>query len=249
MGYIIVIEGTDSSGKQTQAQLLTSRLRDAGYNVRMQSFPNYDSPSASPVKMYLDGQFGDKDTCLDAYQASILYATDRLCTYIKDLKAFYESDGILVLDRYVQSNMLHQAGKIRDMEQVDKFLEWLDTLEFDTLKLPRADKIFFLDVPVEVSTRLKLERGFLKNMMTTDIQENNPEHLIHAYNSGKYVSKKYGWHVVPCTIDGQMKSIEEISDMIFSLALNGVKEHYKTTKSGTKIKKPKTLKKIQGKNT
>ena len=96
MGYIIVIEGTDGSGKRTQTTRLYERLLSEGYNVRMQSFPNYDSMSSGGVKMYLNGDFGDTDMSLDAYQASSLYAVDRLCTYNKDLKAFYENGGIIV---------------------------------------------------------------------------------------------------------------------------------------------------------
>ena len=164
--------------------------------------------------MYLGGEFGD-DKSLDAYQASSLYAVDRLCTYQKDLKKFYESGGIVLLDRYVQSNMLHQAGKIDNKEDVDKFLDWLDALEFGSLKLPRPDRVIFLDVPVEVSLKLAHSREGLKANTKKDIHEENPDHIYRAYNSGKYVSDKYGWDVIECTDNGQMKSIEEISDLIW----------------------------------
>lgn len=219
MGYIVVIEGTDGCGKQTQTKALKERLEKLGYKVMMQSFPNYDSPSSSPVKMYLGGEFG-KDTSMDAYQASSLYAVDRLCTYKKDLEEFYNNDGIIVMDRYVQSNMLHQAGKIGDRENVDKFLNWLDELEFDTLKLPRPNKVIFLDVPVDVSTRLMEERGIHKTGTVKDVHEQNPEHLVKAYNSGKYVSEKYDWDVIQCTENEKIKSIEEISELIW----NSIKE-------------------------
>lgn len=214
MGYIVVIEGTDGCGKQTQAKVLMERLKTLGYPVMTQSFPNYDSPSSGPVKMYLGGDFGN-DTSMDAYQASALFAVDRLCTYKKNLQEFYNNGGIIVMDRYVQSNMLHQAGKIRDREQVDKYLEWLDNLEFDVLGLPRPNRVLFLDVPVEVSSRLMEERGIHKTGTVKDVHEENPEHLVQAYNSGKYVSDKFGWDVIPCTKDGGMKTIKEISDLVF----------------------------------
>ena len=211
MGYIIVIEGTDGCGKQTQARALMERLSSMGYPVMTQSFPNYESQSAGPVKMYLGGEFGS-DNSMDAYQASSLYAVDRLCTYKKNLESFYNNGGIIVMDRYVQSNMLHQAGKIGKRQDVDRYLEWLDNLEFDTLKLPRPNRVIFLDVPIEVSRRLMEERGIHKTGTVKDVHEENPEHLINAYKSGKYVSQKFGWDVIPCTEDGQMKAIDEISD-------------------------------------
>lgn len=216
MGYIVVIEGTDGSGKQTQTELLTERLKKGGVEVRRQSFPNYDSPSSAPVKMYLGGEFGDSDQSLDAYQASTLFGVDRLCTYNKDLKDFYEQGGVIIFDRYVESNMLHQAGKLRDKTEVDKFCEWLDQLEFGTLKLPRPNKVIFLDVPVEVSTRLAHARAGLKANTAKDIHEQNPEHLVHAYNAGMYMCDKYGWDKINCTVDGNMRSIEDISNEIFA---------------------------------
>ena len=163
MGYIVVIEGTDGCGKQTQSKALYQKLLDLGLNARIQSFPNYDSPSAAPVKMYLGGEFGS-DTSMDAYQASALYAVDRLCTYMKDLKEFYENGGIIVMDRYVQSNMLHQACKIGDRNEVDKYLDWLDKLEFGDFKLPRPNRVIFLDVPIEVSTKLKKIDSSIKEL-------------------------------------------------------------------------------------
>lgn len=220
MGYIIVITGTDGCGKQTQAERLFDRLKTDGYDIRKQSFPNYDSPSSAPIKMYLGGEFGESDMSLDAYQASSLFSIDRLCTYNKDLKAFYENGGIILFDRYVESNMLHQAGKISDQADKDRFLEWLDNFEFDVLKLPRANKIIFLDVPVDVSLAMARARSGLKNQSEKDIHENNAEHMYKAYASGKYVCDKYNWDVIDCVKDGKMRTIEDISDEIYKKVIN-----------------------------
>lgn len=216
MGYIIVIEGTDGCGKQTQTERLIEKLIGDGHRVLRQSFPNYSSPSSEPVKMYLGGEFGNDDNSLDAYQAGVLFATDRLCTYQKDLKNFYDAGGIIVFDRYVTSNMLHQAGKIRDLSQVDKYCDWLENLEYDTLKLPRPNKVIFLDVPVEVSMRLAHERAGLKANTQKDIHEQNPEHLLHAYNSGKYMCQKYGWTRISCVENGNLRSIEDIANDVYN---------------------------------
>ena len=222
MGYILVSTGTDGCGKQTQAEKLFNRLKAEGYNIRKQSLPNYDSPGCAPVKMYLSGEFGDSDMSLDAYQASSLFSIDRLCTYNKDLKDFYENDGIILFDRYVESNMLHQAGKISDHDERDIFLDWLENFEFEILKLPRANKTIFLDVPVEVSLALARAREGLKNQSEKDIHENNNEHMYKAYASGKYVCDKYNWNVIDCVKNGSLRTIDDIAEEIYNLVISDI---------------------------
>lgn len=216
MGYIIAVEGTDGSGKKTQVDKLYTRLVEEGYNIRKFSLPNYNSPACSPVKMYLNGDFGDNDRCLDSYQSSILYTIDRLCAYQLELKEFYENGGIILFDRYVQSNMIHHACKIGEKEKVDEFLEWLDKLEFGDLKLPRADKVFFLDMPTEFSMKLAQSRGEFKSNTKKDIHEQDPEHLKRAYKMANYVSDKYNWIKIACVENDSIKSIDEIHNEIYN---------------------------------
>lgn len=217
MGYIVVIEGTDGCGKQTQSELLAKRLESEGFNVRKFSFPNYDSPSSAPVKMYLGGEFGNSDMSLDAYQASVLFSVDRLCSYQKELRDFYENGGVIIFDRYVESNMLHQAGKLKSKDEIDKYCEWLDSLEFGTLKLPRPNQVIFLDVQVSVSMRLAREREGLKAQTSKDIHEQNPEHLLHAYSAGKYMCEKYDWQVVECVENDNLRTRESIANDVYSI--------------------------------
>lgn len=215
-GKFIVIEGTDGSGKKTQAKILCEKLNEAGINCIVQSFPNYDSPACTPVKMYLNGEFGDIG-CLDAYQANSLYAVDRLCTMI-GLKDHIENGGSIVFDRYVESTMLHQAALIENQEERDKFLDYVNDFEFGKLKLPKPDLVIFLDVPVEVSKKLADSRGEYKSGNKKDILEQDISHLTKAYNSGKYVANKYGWTQISCLNEsGNLKSIEEISNDIFEV--------------------------------
>ncbi|HBP43813.1 MAG TPA: thymidylate kinase [Clostridiales bacterium] len=211
---LIVIEGTDGCGKKTQTKLLNDRLVNMGINSIIQSFPNYDSPACAPVKMYLNGDFGDV-TCFDAYQANSLYAVDRLCTMQKH-KSHIANGGTIIFDRYVESTMLHQAALIDDISERDKFLDYVNDFEFDTLKLPKPDLVIFLDVPVEVSKKLADARGEFKSGNKKDILESDVNHLYKAYNAGKYVANKYNWVIVNCVKDGQLMSVEEISDLIFN---------------------------------
>ncbi len=224
MGYIIVIEGTDGSGKQTQSVKLYERLKADGYNVVRQSFPNYESNSSAPVKMYLGGELCAKASDMDAYQTSSLFAVDRLCTYMKDLKLHYDAGGIIILDRYTQSNMLHQAGKIHNNQQRDVFLDWLDRFEFEELKLPRANKVIFLDVPPAVSMRLASERADLKSGTKQDIHEQDSSHLIDAYNSGKYVANKYSWEVISCVENDNLKTIDEIAKDVYNSIIKDINQ-------------------------
>ena len=119
--------------------------------------------------------------------------------------------------------MLHQAGKIRDREEVDNFLEWLDALEFETLKLPRPDRVVFLDVPVEISFKIAAAREEQKNGKAKDIHELNPEHLQRSYESGKYVADKYNWVTIPCVEGEGLRSIDRIHEDIFDAIIDDLK--------------------------
>lgn len=216
MGFIINIEGTDGCGKHTQSEKLVEALKNMGKEVITQSFPNYDSPSSGAVKMYLGGEFGDTASCLDAYQASALFAIDRLCTMKKlDMK-----NKIVVLDRYTNSNLTFQNTKILDKKERDKFEEWLLDFEFGTLKLPVPDVVIFLDMPVEKSIELAHARKELKTGGKKDIHEADDKYLEHCYKVGMETAKKYGWTIVSCVDEnGSIKTIKDIHKNILEIVL------------------------------
>ena len=149
MGKIFVIEGTDGSGKQTQFRKLQQRLDEENINYRVVSFPNYESPSSSLVKMYLSGEFGENAKDVSPYIASTFYAADRYATFKKHFQDYYDNGGIILADRYTTANMVHQAGKIKDKEEREKFLKWLWDFEFNLYGLPTPTKTFFLNMPPE----------------------------------------------------------------------------------------------------
>lgn len=216
MGFIINIEGTDGCGKHTQSEKLVEALKEMGKDVITQSFPNYDSPSSSAVKMYLGGEFGDTASCLDAYQASVLFAVDRLCT----MKKLDTENKVVVLDRYTNSNLTFQNTKILDAKERDKFEKWLLNFEFETLKLPKPDVVIFLDMPAEKSIELAHARKELKTGGKKDIHEADDAYLKHCYNVGMETARKYGWIIVPCTNqNSDIKSIEEIHKDILKIVL------------------------------
>lgn len=217
-GIIISIEGTDGAGKHTQQQLLLQDLKEQGYDVFDKSFPNYDSDSSAPVKMYLKGEFGGSANCLDAYQASLLYAVDRMCTYNKEIKSHYENGEIILFDRYVQSNFIHQCSKIDDFDEKMKFIDWEENLEYDTCKLPRPDLVFFIEMPVEKSLELARARAEYKTGEAKDIHEEDTSYMEKSYNNGITLAKELGWNLIHCVDENNnLKSIETIHEEIMTL--------------------------------
>jgi len=211
----IAIEGTDGSGKKTQVKRLYDYLKRLGKKCLIVPFPNYDSLSSGPVRMYLGGEFGDTADCFDAYQGSVMYAVDRMCT-MKQLLGSLLQDTIIIFDRYTQSNMIHQASKIGNEQAIDEYIDWLENFEFGILKLPRPDKVIFLDVPVEISYKITTAREQMKigEAWSFDIHERDKRHLVDSYLAGKYVAEKQGWEVINCVSGGELKSIEEIHELI-----------------------------------
>lgn len=217
-GKLIIIEsGSDASGKATQSEKLYQRLLKDGENVRKISFPNYNSKACEPVKMYLNGDFGNRPEDVNAYAASTFYAIDRYASYKTDWKEFYDNGGIIISDRYTTSNMVHQAVKMEKKER-DEYLSWLYNLEFDLYGLPKPDCVVFLDVPPEISQRLMKNRA---NKFTgkeeKDIHENNKKYLEKSYLNSLEIAKKYEWIKVKCDDSEVLKSIEEIHSDIYNI--------------------------------
>ena len=216
MGKLFVIDGTDGSGKQTQFQKLQERLDKEGIEYKTVSFPNYDSPSSSLVKMYLSGEFGENAKDVSPYIASTFYAADRYATYKKDLEEYYNNGGLILADRYTTANMVHQAGKISDEKEREKFLNWLWDFEFNLYGLPVPTEAFFLNMPPEYAFKLMENR---KNKFThedkKDIHERDKNHIIDSYNSACSLVDKYNWYEVKCVKEDKLRTIEDIHEEIY----------------------------------
>ena len=224
MGKLFVIEGTDGSGKQTQFERLTKRLLEDKIEYKVVSFPNYDSPSSSLVKMYLSGEFGEDPKSVSAYVASTFYAVDRYATYKKDFKQFYEKGGIILADRYTTANMVHQAGKISDLKEREKFLDWLFDLEYGIFELPQPTKVFFMNMPPEKANELiKNRANKFSHEEIKDIHERNVTHIEESYRAACSLINKYNWYEVKCVKDGKIRTIEDIHNEIYSEVLHHIK--------------------------
>lgn len=216
MGKLFVIDGTDGSGKQTQFNKLKERLEAEGVNIKVVSFPNYESESSSLVKMYLRGEFGENAQEVSPYIASTFYAADRYATFQTGYKKFYDEGGIILADRYTTANMVHQAGKIKDKKEREKFLDWLWDFEFNLYGLPIPTKSFFLNMPTEYAVKLMENReNKFTHQAKKDIHESNKQHLIDAYNAACDLVQKYDWHEVKCVKDDKIRSIDDIHEEIY----------------------------------
>ena len=222
MGKLIIIEGTDGSGKQTQTGLLYEKLCEikGREKVKKISFPNYESKASELVKMYLAGEFGEKADSVNAYAASVLFSVDRFASFKTEWEEFYGNGGIVLSDRYTISNMIHQASKIKDREEREKYLDWLVGLEWNKKGIPEPDLVFFLDIPFDVSQKLMQNR---KNKITgdkvKDIHEQDAEYLRNAYNIAKELAIKYKWNIVDCVENDKLRSIEEINNRMMEIIL------------------------------
>ena len=213
MGKLIVIEGTDGSGKSTQFRLLSQRLQKEGLQFQKLVFPQYQEPSSALIRMYLGGEFGSHPADVNAYAASAFYAVDRYASYQKVWGEWYRSGGLVLSDRYTTSNAVHQASKESGQAQKD-FLTWLYEFEYDKLGLPRPDLTIYLDVPTDFTE--KLLRGREKATDTTaDIHEQDSEYLATCRRTGRAAAKFYNWTVIDCVKDGAMRSIDEIHQEIY----------------------------------
>lgn len=222
-GKLIIVEsGTDGSGKATQAQNLYDKLILEGKNVRKITFPNYDSPACMPVKMYLSGEFGKNAEDVNAYAASTFYAIDRFASFKTDWGNFYNSGGIIISDRYVTSNMVHQAVKMNDSNERETYLDWLYDLEYNKYRLPVPDCVVFLDLAPDISEQLMKGRA---NKFTgeeeKDIHESDKQYLVNCYNNSLDIVNKYKWNRIKCDNGKVIRSREDISEDVY----NVVKEY------------------------
>lgn len=219
LGKIIVIEGTDCSGKATQSKLLEEKLKSNGKKCISFSFPCYDTPTGKIVGgSYLGKEeicssvFGSDATSLDPKIACLYYAADRKYN-IGKVNEYIEKGYYVILDRYVTSNLAHQGCKIADKDERFYMYQWIDKLEYWLLELPKPDKTIFLHMPYEYATELK------KNRVSLDEHEKDPEHLKNAEKAYIELSELYNWDKVECVKNKSIRTIEDINEEIYNIVV------------------------------
>lgn len=218
---IIVIEGTDGSGKATQTKLLKERLKKEGKKVFDISFPNYKSKSSALVEMYLSGKLGENPEDTPAKITSMFFALDRYITFKTEIKKYYDDPKYtIILDRYTTANMVHQVIKIEEKEEREKVLEWIEKFEYEELGLPKPDICVFLEVNPNVTDELIKNRK--KKEVQGDIHENK-NHLEKAYTNGIYVAEKYNWEIINCVKNKKIRSLDDIHNEIYTIIERKIK--------------------------
>ncbi len=206
---MIVIDGTDGSGKATQTKLLVRRLRQDGYAVRTIDFPQYNGNFFGRLLgECLRGEHGNF-VSLDPHITSVLYASDRFESKKKILK--WLSDGaVVILDRYVSANQIHQGGKIANVKNRTEFLRWLDVLEYEVFGIPRPDLVVYLSVPADISTRL-----LMGEQKKSDVVEKDENYVRNSVETAQWLCRRNAWQKISCVRNGVLRSVEDIHEEIF----------------------------------
>ena len=212
MGKLIVIEGTDGSGKSTQFARLCQRAEQEGHPFQRLVFPQYQEPSSALIRMYLGGEFGEKPGDVNPYAASAFYAVDRYASYKKVWGQWYENGGVILSDRYTTSNAVHQASKL-DPQIWEEFLSWLYEFEYEKIGIPKPDMVIFLDMPTDVSQKL-LSKRYSGDNEKKDIHERDVDYLEHCRKAALFTAEFSGWQIVPCAENGEPRTIEAIAEDI-----------------------------------
>lgn len=225
LGKLIVIEGTDCSGKETQSKLLIEKLRNEGVQIDIYSFPSYETPTGKIIggpylgKDYIcEGWFKEGASKVDPKVASLYYAADRKYNIYK-INWLLENGINVILDRYVYSNMAHQAGKLDDKNERKAMYEWLDNLEFKLLELPKPDISVFLHMPLDKIEKLKKGRD-----ESLDQHELDKNHLKLAEKAYFELADIYNFKTIECCINDEIRTIDDINDELFNYVIDYIKK-------------------------
>jgi len=220
-GKLIILEGADASGKSTQFKKLCQRLDSEKIPYKSLVFPRYSEKSATLLKMYLEGEFGNKPEDVNAYAASTFFAVDRYASYMQDWKEYYQDGGLIICDRYTTSNAVHQTAKMPD-ENRREFVDWLFEFEYKLLGIPQPDRVILLDMPDEASAMLLKNRTPVSGLKE-DIHEANSAYLTECKKTCRQIAAQYNWNVINCFVDGKILSIDAIHKKIFEIVLSEIK--------------------------
>lgn len=213
-GTLIVIEGTDGSGKSTQFARLCERTAAEGCPFQRLVFPQYQEPSSALIRMYLAGEFGQKPGDVNAYAASAFYAVDRYASWKKVWQGHYERGGLVLADRYTTSNAVHQASKLAQGER-EEYFRWLSDFEYNRLGLPEPDLVLYLDLPTEKAVEMLRQRE-ADTHTQGDIHETDTAYLAACRSAAMEAAEVYGWKKISCLDpNGELRRIDDIHHEIW----------------------------------
>ncbi|MFA5777947.1 MAG: dTMP kinase [Candidatus Paceibacterota bacterium] len=218
-GKLIVIDGVDGSGKNTQADLLIKHLRRDGKKVKIMDFPRYqDNFFGKFIGHCLSEQYYNW-THIHPKIASIVYAADRWESK-EQIEKWLREGYLVILDRYISSNQIHQGGKIANVKKREAFMEWLAEMEYKVFKIPVPDLTIYLSLPIEMVLKLikernkKKSRAYLKGKK--DAHEKDRKFMKNSIKSALWLAgTQKGWLRINCEEKGQMRTREDIHEEVY----------------------------------
>lgn len=218
-GKLIVIDGTDGSGKATQTDLLIKHLKRDGHKVKVVDFPDYYSNFFGKFIGHCLSEQYYNFVKVHPKIASVLYAADRFES--KDtIQKWLKEGNIVIANRYASANQIHQGGKIANTKKREAFIKWLAEMEYEVFKIPKPDAVFYLNVPIPVVLKLIRERnknskrGYLGKKK--DAHEKDVHFLENSRKSALWLAKtQKGWIKIECIQDGKLESPSAIHEKVY----------------------------------
>ncbi len=223
MATLIAIEGIDGSGKGTQSARLTSSLTDRGLKAAMLQFPRYSKTNfGAAIGEFLNGRFGELHQ-VHPQLAAVLYAGDRFESRQLLLSLMAEND-VVVLDRFVGSNLAHQSARLEGAER-DRLVTWIETIEYEVFQLPRPDTNLLIDMSSAWSRELvarKAARDYTDRV--ADLQEADTPYLEKVRQCYRQIAEsRPDWQIISGLTDtGELRTIDEVGEQILQVVMRGM---------------------------
>jgi dTMP kinase len=219
-GKLIVIDGTDGSGKTTQAKLLIKHFRQDGRKVKFIHFPRYeDNFFGKFIAHCLSEQYYNWIN-IHPKIASVVYAADRWESK-PQIESWLKKGYMVIMDRYISSNQIHQGGKISNVKKREDFIKWLAEMEYEVFKIPAPDLTIYLSLPIETVLKLiknrnyKGARAYLGSKK--DVHEKDKNFLKNSIKSALWLARtQKNWMKIECMKDGKLRSFPDIHEEIYA---------------------------------
>jgi len=218
-GKLIVIDGTDGSGKTTQASLLMKHLRRDGRKVKFIHFPRYeDNFFGKFIAHCLSEQYYNWVN-IHPKIASVIYAADRWESK-EQIEKWLRQGYVVVMDRYISSNQIHQGGKISNIKKREAFIKWLAEMEYKVFKIPVPDVTIYLSLPIEMVLKLIRDRNYKGARAylgsKKDVHEKDKNFLKNSIKSALWLVKtQKNWLKIECMKKGELRSFLNIHEEIY----------------------------------
>jgi len=216
-GTFIVVDGNDGSGKATQVAQMIQRLEAEGQQVRTIDFPQYESFFGKMIADGQSGEFGDW-TKMNPKMTSVFYAADRQQAD-EHVRQWIDKGYIVIADRYVSANQIHQGGKISDSIERRDFMRWLSKLEYEVFEIARPDVVIYLDIDTEFTLEnLQKKKPELYKENRQDQTETDRTYAENSRECGLWLAQQSNsWEVIKCSPDGSQRSIDDIHEEMYGV--------------------------------